>query len=282
MINIFLDFFDANKWTFVFAFMLLIFASAFAIAADEAQFQQVDTASSSYIFNVTYDDAQDAVGKSLTEKMGADKQSGQSIAAVIMGRKITPLYSSDKPVSVEIRGLRADNDKSSWSANLVIISGENVVSALPISGRYTVMNSVPVLKRAIKNGETIRESDIEFKPFPLARVGGDAISDISNMVGKTPVRVISPARPIRSSEISGVAIVKKNTLVQMRYKTASMEITTTGQALTDGAKGDVIEVRNVSSKKTTRAVVTDDNVVDVMAQGVQTSQAVQPAPAINY
>ncbi len=278
MKNAFLDFFDAGKWVFTFAFMVIMFASAFAIAGDEAQTAQP----SSYIFNITYDDAQDAISKSLNEKITMDKQTGQTVSATIMGRKMTPLYSSNKPVSVEIRGLRADSEKSSWSANLVVMSDDNVVSALPLAGRYTVMASVPVLKRAVKNGETIGEADIEMKSFPLTRVGGDVISDVSGMVGKTPVRVISPARPIRSNEISGLAIVKKNALVQMRYKTANMEITTTGQALADGAKGDVIEVRNVSSKKTARAVVAGDNIVDVMAQGVQTSQAAQPAPAVNY
>ena len=54
----------------------------------------------------------------------------------------------------------------------------------------------------------------------------------------------------------------------MRYKIPNMEITTTGQAMADGAKGEAIEVKNTTSKKITRAVVVDSNTVDVMAQGV--------------
>ena len=106
------------------------------------------------------------------------------------------------------------------------------------------------------------------------RVARDSISDIKNLIGRTPIRTVSPNRPIRESEISAPAVIKKNALVQMRYKTNSMEITTSGQALSDGAKGDVIEVRNIASKKVTRAVVTTSDTVDVIAAGTETSQII--------
>ncbi len=269
---------------FIFTALAIIFNSPFAMAEDAAPTQPAEQ---SYIFNISYDDAQDAISKALTEKLGeklaADKQAGKSIAATINGKKASPLYSSNKPVSVEIRGLKSDNDKNSWSASLLITSDSSVISAMPLAGRYSIMNEVPVFKRALKNGDIISEADIELKSFPEVRTGNDMITNTADIIGKTPVRSISPARPIRTNEIAGIAIVKKNALVQMRYKTAYMEITTTGQALSDGAKGDVIEIRNVASKKTTRAVVADNNVVDILAQNVQTSQAVAaPAAPANY
>ncbi len=264
-----------KKYFSLFVFSLLFPFSA--VAEDAASSQPV-----SYIFNITYEDAQDAIGKALTEKLTAETTAGQTIAATINSKKSAPLYSSNKPVNVEIRGLRSDNKNNSWSANMVITGEDSVVSALPLAGRYTVMSEVPVLKRQVRNGEVISESDIELKPFPVGRNYSDTVSDISSLIGRTPVRGISPNRPIRSSEISSPALIKKNALVQMRYKTESMEITTTGQALTDGAKDDVIEVRNVTSKKVARAVVTESNIVDVMAQGVQTSQITPPVTPINY
>lgn len=265
---------------FIFVALAIAFNSPFAMAEDVAPTQPAEQ---SYIFNISYDDAQDAISKALTEKLAADKQAGKSIAATINGKKSTPLYSSNKPVSVEIRGLKSDNDKNSWSASLLITSDSSVISAMPLAGRYSIMNEVPVFKRALKNGDIISEADIELKSFPEVRTGSDIITDTTSIIGKTPVRAISPTRPIRTNEIAGISIVKKNALVQMRYKTAYMEITTTGQALSDGAKGDVIEIRNVASKKTTRAVVADNNVVDILAQNVQTSQAVvTPAAPANY
>jgi flagella basal body P-ring formation protein FlgA len=235
----------------------------------------------SYIFNITYDDAQDAVSKALTEKLAAETKTGQSVAAVISPRKTIPLYSSNKPVDVEMRGLRVDSSINRWSANLIISSDNKVISALPLSGRYMIMSEVPVLKHQVRSGDVISNDDVELKAFPQESTHKDTVSDISDMIGKSPVRVISPNRPVRTSELSAPALIKKNALVQMRYKTQSMEITTTGQALSDGAKGDVIEVRNPVSKKITRAVVASGNIVDVLATSMETSEA-QPPAQVNY
>ena len=222
------------------------------------------TPAPSYIFNISYEDAEDAVSKALTAKATG----GQIITAIISGKKNTPIYSDNKPISVEVRGLRTDSAVSHWSASLVILSNDEVISAQPIAGRYKLMVEIPVLKQDIKNGEVIKESDIENKTFPQELVHGDTVKNAADLIGKTPARTISPNRPIRSNEIGTPAVIKKNALVQMRYKIPNMEITTTGQAMADGAKGEAIEVKNTTSKKITRAVVVDSNTVDVMAQGV--------------
>lgn len=265
---------------FIFACAVIILTANFALADNTTQPQANEQ---SYIFNISYEDAQDAISKALTEKFSSDKQ-GQNIAATINGKKNTPLYSSNKPVNVEIRGLRTDTDKNNWNASLIITENNNVISAMPLAGRYGVMTALPVLKHAVKNGELISEADIELKSFPETRTNKDIITDSTSIIGKTPVRAISPDRPIRSNEIAGIALIKKNALIQIRYKSGNMEITATGQALSDGAKGDVIEIRNVTSKKTTRAVVVDSNIADVIAQGsIQTSQAAPvTTQPINY
>ncbi len=258
--------------------LFIIFLIPVAALADD---NAVQAAVPSYIFNITYDEAQDAVSKALTEKLAAENKTGQSVSAIINSRKTTPLYSSDKPVDVELRGLRVDSSVNRWSANIVISSGEKVISALPLAGRYMIMSELPVLKHQVRSGDVIGKDDVEIKSFPQESTHSDTVSDISDIIGKSPLRVISPNRPVRSSEISVPALIKKNALVQMRYKTDSMEITTVGQALADGAKGDVIEIRNTASKKITRAVVTNSNTVDVIAQSMQTSDAQQAAP-VNY
>lgn len=218
----------------------------------------------SYIFNISYEEAETAISKALSEK-----ETGKKVSALISNKKSSPIYSYNKPVEVEVRGLRVDSSANRWSANLVVISEKEVISAMPLSGRFMLMSEVPMLKQAIKNGELITAENIEMKLLPQERVHADTVVNIESVIGKSPVRSISSARPIRKNEIAFPALIKKNALVQMRYKTANMEITTTGQAITEGAKGDVIEVRNTNSKAITRAVVTNENTVDVMMQGVQ-------------
>ena len=117
-----------------------------------------------------------------------------------------------------------------------------------------------------------RTADIEIRDFAITHTRADTVTDIASLVGKSPVRTISPERPIREQEVVSPAIVKKNALVQMHYHSPGMEITTTGQAMTDGAKGDVINVRNVTSKKIVRDIVDNNGSVVIPNSGVETTQ----------
>ncbi|NBX03032.1 MAG: flagella basal body P-ring formation protein FlgA [Alphaproteobacteria bacterium] len=217
-----------------------------------------------YNFRLSYEDTEQAVGIALAEK-GA----GAKVAATVMGARGQALYSADKPISVEIRGLTFDKNTQRWSANVLCISEDEVVSAMPIGGRYEEVAELPVLKRAVRAEDVIKDEDIELRDYPLSRVHGDVVSDLAALVGKSPLRSISAGRPIRDAEISAPNVVNKNSIVQMRYTTAGMQITTSGQVQTDGGVGQVVAVRNLTSKKVVYAVVNSENSVTVLPAGTQ-------------
>ncbi|MEZ5690833.1 MAG: flagellar basal body P-ring formation chaperone FlgA [Rickettsiales bacterium] len=244
--------------------------------------EESSTSKESYIFNITRQDAEKAIGDSLSKSLSEEGDySGVSVKAIMNYRKHTPLYSSNKPINVEIRGLRYDQNNKSWQANMFIVSDKDVDSAMPIAGRYMIMSKMPVLKKSVRGGQLINKYDIEFKSFPQKRINSNSITDIADIIGKTPIRSISAGRPIRKNEISRPALISKNSLVNIRYKTANMEIIATGEALTEGAKNDTIEVRNSSSKKTMRAVVVSSNLVDVIAP-LAVSRSIKTSANINY
>lgn len=235
------------------AAFLAITAPAYATPSEPSS-----AAAPRYLFELTYDDAQNAIGKALVEK-GA----GENIAAIITGKKDGPLFSHGKPITVEIRGLTFDKNGNRWSANLLAMSEDAVISAAPVAGRFDEMVEVPVLKRQVQSTDVIKETDIEMRNFPLSRTRVGTVTAIDELVGKSPARTISASRPIREHEISKPALVKKNNIVQMRYSAGGMEITATGQAMEDGTQGSMIAVRNLSSKKIVHALVEDATSVNV-------------------
>ena len=85
----------------------------------------------------------------------------------------------------------------------------------------------------------------------------------TDILEQTPKHSIAPGRPIRDSEVTALPIIKKNALVQIEFKTANLFITTTGQAMTNGAKGEIIKIRNINSDQIVRAVVEDEHTVSV-------------------
>lgn len=258
---------------FIFGAVLMLMTPALAIPAEppaaglapaEKQLPE-DTAP---YFRLGYGDAEGAIGAALSER-GA----GGKISASITTRDGDYIFSYGQPIAVEIRGLKFDRQTHRFSANLVALSGKEVVSAKAVGGRFDEMVEVPVLKRSVRAGETIAAADIELRDYPQARARADTITDMASLIGKSPERVISPGRPIREQEIAEAALVHKNDLVKMVFRRGSMEISTTGQVIDEGHKGSVISVKNLASKKIIQAVVQDSETVMIGGTEKQTAQA---------
>lgn len=218
-------------------------------------------------FEVSYADAEAAVGAALAAKGIGDK-----IGAMMDGRTSKAIFAYGEPLQVQTRGLRTDPKKSRWQASLLFVNEKgDVVSAMPAAGMFHEMVEVPVLRRHLRNGEQITESDIEVRDFIRSQTRPDTITDIASLIGKTPMRSISAYRPVRESEIAGLPLIKRDAIVQLRFSTPGMEITTPGQAMAQGARGDVIEVRNTASRKVVRGVVESATSVLVYNPNQQTS-----------
>lgn len=231
----------------------------------------VDPKTLENMFTVTYADAEAAIGSALAEKGIADK-----VGAMMDGRKNTALFSYSQPLTVQARSMQVDKDHGRFSASIMFVSENGtVISALPASGHFNEVIEVPVLKRAFRKGEVITQGDIELRDFALNRTRPDTVTDLSSLIGKTPSGSVSPFRPIRETEIANLPIVKRDAIVQINYSVPGMQISTSGQALAAGARGDVIDVRNTTSKKIVRAVIEAGDRVSVLAPTMQTSQLTQ-------
>lgn len=248
--------------TFLFFFCMM------GISLAAASPSPVQSADSLALFQLYNNDAEPVISEALA-KQGA----GENVEATIYGHDPDkPLVSHDGPIEVEIHGLRFDNDSKRWSANMLVVNGEEVVTAIPIAGRYEEVVSLPVLRRQLRSGDTISEDDVEMQNFPLSQIRGEVVTQAEALIGQTPVRTLSSERPIRTHEVSGPILVKKSSLVKIRYSIPGMEISDTGEAMEDGSRGSLINVRNTSSKKLLRAVVTGEGSVSIPTRSSQTAE----------
>jgi len=219
-------------------------------------------------------DVETAAAKQLVEKGAA-----QRVRVMLQGNRSNILYEATRPVTPKLTGLNFSKNTSRWTANLLVLSGDEVITAMPVGGRYDEMVLRPVLKRQVQGGELISEADIDEMEFPIANTRNDEVLDAKKLVGMGPRTVISPHRPIRGSEITSPALVHKNTVVTMHFNGGGIDITTSGQVLTDGGKGDVVEVKNLMSKNVVRARVEDAYTVNVSPPSRQQLAGVPYVPA---
>ncbi len=211
-----------------------------------------------FAHDVTLQEAEKAVGAAIVADGLAEIAD-----ATITSTRLPVLYRAPRPVTLEIRTLKAGEDSKAWSAHLYVMDGEDVITALPLSGRFEELTMVPVLRQRVHRGDTIEQSDIDYQPQPVARLRKDTVLNPKEMIGLTPARIISAGRPVRNSELQQPAVLEKGANVTMQFDSPFMTIRTVGEAMEAGALGELIRVKNHDSGVTVQARITSPDTVTV-------------------
>ena len=117
------------------------------------------------------------------------------------------------------------------------------------------MVEVYVPARTLSTGEMIAEADLQILSVPARDLSSNAVVDLKSLVGMEVKRTLKEGSIIRKNAIAAPILVYKKELVTLTVETNQMRLTAQGQAMDDGAMGDVIRVMNLNSKKVISAVV---------------------------
>ncbi len=162
-----------------------------------------------------------------------------------------------------IKSLDMRRDTGRFRAVISFGNAENQASERTFTGRaYRSIDAV-VPAAAIKRGETIRKEDLKIARLPRSRVASSAYTQMANLVGMAAKKQLLPGRAITRSDVEPPKLVKRNSLVTIVYKTNGMILKTMGRALGDGARGEMVSVQNIQSKRTVEAEVTAAGIVSV-------------------
>ena len=110
-------------------------------------------------------------------------------------------------------------------------------------------------KQNIPKGKVIQPDDLEMQ-WASSRSTYGAYVNIDNIVGHKAKRNLMRNSIIKAQHIVLMNAVNKNDTIIIVSGSAGLTISTYGQALSDGNLGDMILVKNLSSNKKFKAVVT--------------------------
>jgi flagellar basal body P-ring formation protein FlgA len=124
------------------------------------------------------------------------------------------------------------------------------------SGAVASRGNVDVLTwaRNITAGEIVQPEDLVWGKAALAPAG--AAADPDAMVGLVARRALRAGATVTERDVSALQAVKANEIVTLTFDSEGISLALQAKALTGGAVGEVINVQNVTSKKTVQAVVT--------------------------
>lgn len=130
--------------------------------------------------------------------------------------------------------------------------------------RIIILKTVFVANRTLKKGDRITGSDIYQTEMDVHKLRHGYFNDIDDIVGQVCKQNIAVNHPFNPTNIELPKVVKKGEKVSIVTGNNNLTISMEGIAIIDGALGETISVRNLSSKKIIEAQVSGEKRVTVV------------------
>jgi flagella basal body P-ring formation protein FlgA len=126
-----------------------------------------------------------------------------------------------------------------------------------------VTQDVVMTTRPLARHEIITADDLTLTRVNLARLPRRVLIRPEDVIGKRTKRPLRARAMIHAYEIETLPLVRKGDVVLILAESPLLKVSTLGEALENGQRGDTIRVKNVSSQREVRAVVMDSKTVRV-------------------
>ena len=125
-----------------------------------------------------------------------------------------------------------------------------------------VATSLPVVvaKSLINKGSVLSEDNVEVQFIDSKKIRGEVIDNLNTVIGAKAKRNITSGRAIYTKNI---CIVCSGENVTIRASSGTFSVKASGTALSSGALGDQVRVRNVRSGKVVSGRVSSINLVEI-------------------
>ncbi|RZB34938.1 MAG: flagella basal body P-ring formation protein FlgA [Desulfobacteraceae bacterium Eth-SRB1] len=133
-----------------------------------------------------------------------------------------------------------------------------------VRARIEVAMDVVVSTKSLRRNVRINRDDVRLVKRWFNRLPSNIISNPYAVVGMKLRTNVKPNAEIAGNMVRSIPMVKRGKPVRIVFENGPMRITTIGLSEQDGMHGELIKVRNVSSKKVIYARVTGNSLVKVI------------------
>ncbi len=129
----------------------------------------------------------------------------------------------------------------------------------PASAQSASADSTVVAARPIRAKAVIAPGDLSVTPGATP----GAVSQPAQAVGMEARVAIYAGWPVREADLAPPAVVERNALVTLTFRSGALSIETEGRALSRAGVGERVRVMNLDSRTTVTGFVTGYNLVEV-------------------
>ncbi|MBU6427832.1 MAG: flagellar basal body P-ring formation protein FlgA [Cyanobacteria bacterium REEB65] len=130
-----------------------------------------------------------------------------------------------------------------------------------------VWEGVLVTTTSISRGSPISKIEIRRERRTLASLGSEAFTSQDALDGAVAMRDLPPGTVLTPAVVNIPPLVLSGSMVNVRLISGGLTILTTGQALQDGRKSQVVRILNPASQRDYMGVVVGKDLVDVQLEG---------------
>lgn len=134
---------------------------------------------------------------------------------------------------------------------------------LYVPARVSLYRKVLVAAQPLPRGTRLNGSDVRLARRDVAQLGYGYFTAPRDAEGKLLRRLVPAGMAISPQMLQSPALVRRGQEVVLLAETAGLQVRMNGQALSGGAAGDHIKVRNLSSHRIVEGVIVSAGVVQV-------------------
>jgi flagella basal body P-ring formation protein FlgA len=132
--------------------------------------------------------------------------------------------------------------------------------------RAHVSAVVAVAASAVPVGEPLTDAMVSLERRDITLIP-DALGSTEAALGQTSRRSLRPGDVLRAGQLAAPVLVKRGDQILMIARREQVEVSTSGEALDNGARGAIIRVRNAASGQVVRMRVTGAGTVEPVDTG---------------
>lgn len=126
-----------------------------------------------------------------------------------------------------------------------------------------IFKNVAVLKRPVTRNLPLTEADIAFEKTDINRLNSGYYTEINEITGKMLTQNLAPGTIVTQHLLKTPLAIKRGQLVTLIAKNSAIEVRAEGKALSQGAVGDRIRVKNLRTQRIIEGVILDNQLINV-------------------
>lgn len=131
------------------------------------------------------------------------------------------------------------------------------------SAMVRTYKDIVLLRKDLKRGDAIRAEDLTTESRDVGTLSRGYLTDPEDLINKQAARNLTAGSVLNRQSYQAPFLVKRGERVNIQSGNAVISISSAGVAMTDGAKGDRINVKNIGSQRMVQGVVIDSGIVSV-------------------